>query len=108
MKCKKQAHIHFLSRAALMITALCLALALVLLGSRRVSDDLRTQAQSSLKNTVLQCAVQCYAIEGIYPSNLTYLEENYGLVYNKNDFVVSYEAFASNEPPSITVLVRGT
>ena len=35
-----------------------------------------------------------------------YLEENYGLQVNKKDFYVTYEAFASNLPPTVRVTVR--
>lgn len=103
----KQQRKRFLLRFAVIFCALCLLALLLLLGSRRVAGDLSEQAQSSLKSTVLQYAVECYAIEGTYPPDLSYLEKNYGLVYNKKDFVVSYEIFASNEPPNVTVLVRG-
>ena len=41
-----------------------------------------------------------------YPSNLAYLEENYGLQINTEDFHVVYDAFASNLPPYVQVTVR--
>ena len=35
-----------------------------------------------------------------------YLEENYGLQVNTRDFYVTYEAFASNLPPTIRVTAK--
>lgn len=55
---------------------------------------------------VQRSALQCYAVEGAYPPDLQYLEDNYGLQVNKKDFYVTYEAFASNLPPTIRVTVR--
>lgn len=71
------------------------------------SRDIREGSAASIRETVLRAAAQCYAVEGAYPPSLSYLEENYHLVINHRDFIVSYEAFASNLPPDVRVLVRG-
>ena len=46
--------------------------------------------QSSLENAISRDIVQCYSIEGRYPPSLSYLEEHYGLVYDKSTFFVDY------------------
>ena len=51
-------------------------------------------------------AMQCAAVEGAYPARLSYLEEHYGLIVNHQDYAVTYEAFASNVPPSVVVVPR--
>lgn len=88
------------------VLILCVAVPLCLTVYSRVLGDISGQTQASIKNTVLQCAVQCYAIEGTYPPDLAYLEDNYGLVYNQDAYIVAYEAYASNELPDITVLKK--
>ena len=50
--------------------------------------------------------MQCAAVEGAYPASLKYLEEHYGLIVNHSDYAVTYEAFASNVPPSVVVVPR--
>jgi hypothetical protein len=50
--------------------------------------------------------VHCYAAEGIYPPDLEYLQENYGLQVDTDNFVVDYRPFASNLMPDITVLPK--
>ena len=55
---------------------------------------------------VLDAAMQCAAVEGAYPARLSYLEEHYGLIVNHQDYAVTYEAFASNVPPSVVVVPR--
>ena len=37
----------------------------------------------------------------MYPPSLAYLTENYGLQVNTEDFYVTYDAFASNLPPTV-------
>lgn len=71
-----------------------------------IGDAMREQGALSLRNAILDGALQCCAIEGSYPSSLAYLEENYGLVVNHDDYVITYEAFAQNIPPSVVVLPR--
>ena len=53
---------------------------------------------------VLQGAVQCYALEGFYPEDLTYLKEHYGLTYDPEKYVVSYEVIGSNLMPDVAVI----
>ena len=64
---------------------------------------MREQAAQSLR-----AAVQCYALEGAYPQSLSYLEENYGVQVNHSRFIVSYEAYASNQLPAVAVLEKQT
>nr|WP_300092804.1 hypothetical protein [Sedimentibacter sp.] len=56
-----------------------------------------------LTDAITRSAVQCYAIEGFYPPDIEYLEENYGLVVNHDKYVISYNVFASNIMPEIEV-----
>jgi hypothetical protein len=66
----------------------------------------REQGAAALKESVLESAKQCCAMEGGYPSSLDYLEQHYGLVINHDDYIVSYECFADNIIPSVVVTPR--
>ena len=68
--------------------------------------ELGESSAVAIRAAVQRSALQCYAVEGAYPPDLQYLEDNYGLQVNKKDFYVTYEAFASNLPPTIRVTVR--
>ena len=70
------------------------------------SRDLKDEGAAALKSAVTQIALQCYVVEGFYPPSLSYLEENYGLRVNREDYYVVYEIFASNVPPNVQVLKR--
>ena len=54
-----------------------------------------------LENALERSITQCYALEGSYPSSLSYLEENYGLSYNHSRYTVHYELIGSNLMPDI-------
>ena len=72
-----------------------------------VSDDMAAESAEALRAAVQRSANQCYAVEGVYPPDLEYLEEHYGLQVNHRDFYVIYDAFASNLPPTIRVTPKG-
>lgn len=89
----------------LLTAALCLLAALILLPGQILT--LRQEGCDAVERAVLRSAGQCYAVEGVYPPELSYLEEHYGLTVNHNTYVVTYEAFSSNLPPVVRVLRRG-
>ena len=57
-----------------------------------------------VRDTVLSAVSQCYALEGAYPPDLGYLEENYGLILDRSRYIYHYEIFASNIFPDVKVL----
>ena len=84
------------------IAALILAAAVFIIvsGSDR---DLSDESAAAIRSAIQRGALQCYVVEGCYPPNLKYLEENYGIQVNTGDFYVTYDAFASNLPPTVIV-----
>ena len=66
-----------------------------------------SQETELVYDAVKNAALTCYAGEGTYPESLEYLREHYKLAYNKERFIVEYDAFASNLMPTITVRERG-
>lgn len=82
------------------VLAVILALGAI---SGRVRRDISAQAEESIRRNVLEAAVQCYAIEGVYPSDVTYLEQNYGVRYDSRRYSVKLEAPDSNVLPTVTV-----
>ena len=85
--------------AAAVAVLLCFATALDGLDSGRSVEDLK-----QLEQALRRGCVACYAAEGIYPPNLEYLEEYYGLQIDETRYTVHYSAFAENLMPDITVL----
>lgn len=50
----------------------------------------------------------CYAAEGIYPPDLDYLKDHYGVQVDEERYTVFYSVFAENLMPDITVLENKT
>lgn len=60
----------------------------------------------ALKKSVMNGAALCYSIEGEYPRELEYLEENYGVNISSDIYIVHYEYFGANISPTVTVIER--
>lgn len=90
------------------LAVVCVLALLVFAGDRwrRGEEDLSDQTAFAVRQVVIDAAVQCYALEGAYPSELSYLEENYGLQLNHQRFIITYEAFAENLLPEVAVLEK--
>ena len=93
---------HILPKIIAVILIIILAVSLMIAASP--SKELDAESISAIRDAVRRTARQCYAVEGVYPPDLEYLEENYGLKINTRDYIIVYEAFASNLPPSIRVV----
>lgn len=98
-------------RTALIVLIVVLVLAVVLIaallmGSGR--EEKRQEGAQAIRDLIERTARQCYVVEGVYPPNLAYLEDHYGIEVNKKDYYVTYEAFASNVPPSVIVTPEGS
>lgn len=72
----------------------------------RLEDSREAQGRQRLEDSVRRTAVSCYASQGFYPPSVAYMEENWGLQYEKERYVIRYEVFASNLMPDITVLEK--
>ena len=64
------------------------------------------QAAAGRRSAPQLCGL--YAAEGVYPPDLAYLEEHYGVQIDEERFTVSYVVFGSNLMPDITVLEQGS
>ena len=84
------------------------------LSGKRIAPDGRSRqyyritpaGKQQLETVLRRTAVSCYAAEGFYPPDVAYMQENYGLQYDEETYVIRYERPASNWMPDITVLER--
>lgn len=91
----------------IMLLVAIVALVAVIFGAfAYASASTQEQGATALRRSILNAANRCCAIEGSYPLTLSKLEEDYGLRVNHKDFVVTYEAYASNMAPSVVVVPR--
>ena len=71
------------------------------------SHNTEAKQLEALENAIHQSIVYCYTLEGRYPENLEYIENHYGLTYNKNLFFIDYRLQGANILPDVTIIVRG-
>ena len=77
-----------------------------ILFSNSMTSSNTAREKEILQNAIERSVTQCYALEGTYPSSLSYLEENYGLLYNKEQFFVDYQYIGDNLRPDVTIIER--
>ncbi|MCR5301086.1 MAG: hypothetical protein K6E49_01450 [Lachnospiraceae bacterium] len=57
-----------------------------------------------LTDAVNKDIIHCYAVEGYYPPSLKYIENHYGLTYDKERYIVDYVPIGDNIMPSVTIV----
>lgn len=72
--------------------------------SKSLYDKTENNKTEELKKTIQTASIECYAVEGMYPPSVEYLEENYGIQIDRDKYNVFYSGFASNMIPDITVV----
>ena len=93
-------------RALLSALLFAAVLGVFAMGLSSISATTDTESLRAVQKAVANAAVHCYAVEGAYPPNIGYLEENYGLSVDRSRFQVHYRCFASNLFPDITVFAH--
>lgn len=102
----RRSRLQLAGRTLAALTVLTVLIFSVAALGRQVNKDLQNQAAGALRQAVLDAVVQCYAVEGKYPENLATLEAEYGLQINHERFIVTYDVFASNQLPDVSVLIK--
>ena len=92
--------------AAVWVIVAIIAVVLIIPAAVSARKEETQESVRSITETVQERALQCYEIEGAYPSSLSYLEENYGLTLNQEDYLVVYKPVAENLPPEVRVIER--
>ena len=88
-----------------LVTFLCV-IAIFIYATGELSVRATSEGAITLENAIHRASIQCYAIEGRYPSSVDYLVDHYGLQIDEKKYMVFYEGFASNIMPDITVSLR--
>ncbi|MCR4739832.1 MAG: hypothetical protein K5886_06175 [Lachnospiraceae bacterium] len=92
--------------ANLSILIFLLIIGLFVAGVNMISNTSVNNERSMLENAINKDIVHCYAIEGIYPPSLKYIEDHYGLTYDHEKYLISYESIGSNIMPTVMIVER--
>ena len=97
-----------MSKRDILIIALTLVLLILAAGLiGRVDTRQKDTETETVREAVKNAALTCYAVEGVFPADIAYLQENYGLLYDEDRYIIFYDAFAENLLPEIRVRERG-
>lgn len=83
-----------------------LMVALVGYGIHSVDNTTKEKQLGFAKEAIQRSVVQCYAIEGHYPPDIAYLQQNYGLAVDTDQYVIHYQRTAANLLPDIAVFSK--
>lgn len=75
-------------------------------GVSKVSFVSEEKEMQTIENAVVQSAVFCYGMDGVYPESLDELKEHCGLHYNEEKYIVEYQVVGKNIRPQVRVLRR--
>lgn len=101
---------HISGKLNTLLTALGTALvfAAILYALWSMEGYTADQQLDSTRQAIIRAAVSCYATEGFYPPQVSYLEEHYGVQIDHQTYVIHYTLMGENTLPYVEVVVRGT
>ncbi|MCR5791236.1 MAG: hypothetical protein K6G83_15240 [Lachnospiraceae bacterium] len=92
--------------STLSVLVFVVVIAAFILGITMVSESSLTDDRTLLEKAITRDIVHCYAVEGVYPPSLSYIESRYGLTYDHSKYLVSYESIGSNIMPSVMIIEK--
>ncbi len=95
---------HFAGLFSLLLALLVLVLTVKGLDNIQSSND--AEQAKILESAVTRSITACYALEGAYPPDITYLTEHYGLVYDSEQYFIDYQYIGANLRPDVTIIKR--
>lgn len=102
---KRNRKTNFVPTAAAGLVIVFLGGAIVLMSSM-IGRDSAKEEKKALMAALDRDVAECYATYGFYPPGEAFLEEKFGLVYDKNKYRVFYEFIGDNIHPEYTVVER--
>ena len=89
------------------LAVIAAVLIMVVFLAGRIGNMHGTEEAKLVSDAIRQATLTCYAVEGAYPDSMEYLRDHYHLVYDEDQFLVTYNSFASNRFPDIYVVEKG-
>ena len=94
-------------RDVIRLAVIAVVLAAAVLLATRIDTARGSREKELGEQAVRDAALTCYAVEGAYPADLSYLRTNYRLSFDEERYVVFYEAWGDDVMPDIHVENKG-
>lgn len=76
------------------------------LGISNISTKTDEKQTESLELAISRGIAHCYATEGYYPEDLSYLIDHYGISYDSNKYFIDYTVLGENIFPEVTIIAK--
>ena len=97
---------HSLRNTLIKLIFFTLIVLAVVTGIKAYDRSSVERGRKIVSDSVIRAAVQCYALEGRYPSDVEYLRSHYGLSANEEKYMIHYQFVGDNIMPDVTVTLR--
>lgn len=94
-------------RDVIRLAVIAVVLAAAVLLATRIDTARGSREKELVEQAVRDAALTCYAVEGAYPADLSYLRTHYRLSFDEERYVVFYEAWGDDVMPDIHVENKG-
>jgi hypothetical protein len=91
-------------KVILPIVLFLIVLSLFILAVSKIAGKSENEGIHLTEESIRRAAVQCYALEGVYPSDFEYLKDHYAVRPDEGKYVIYYTYTASNLMPEIDVI----
>ena len=81
-----------------------IVIAAFLFGISFIASTSSKDQKDVLTDALNKDVIHCYAVEGYYPPSLAYIEDHYGLTYDKSRYLIDYVPVGDNIMPSVTIV----
>lgn len=71
-----------------------------------ISNSSVVNDQEILTEAISRDIVHCYCVEGMYPPNVQYMEDHYGLIYDSDKYIIDYEYVGANIMPKFMIISK--
>jgi hypothetical protein len=99
-----QSRVKLFFKILLPIVLFVIVLSLFVFAVSEISGKSENEGMRLTEESIRRAAVQCYALEGLYPSDFEYLKEHYAVRPDESKYVIYYTYTASNLMPDIDVI----
>lgn len=79
------------------------AAVIVIAAISNINTESADSGTERLETSIRRSVMACYASEGVFPPDIQYLKDRYGLQVDETKYAVIYSVFAENLMPEITV-----
>lgn len=94
------------SSFTLSIIVFVAVIGIFIFGISAVSNSSVVNDKEILTEAINKDIVHCYCVEGMYPPNVKYMKDHYGLTYDDKKFIVDYEYVGANIMPKVMIIQK--